>query len=101
MNAVAELKEPAHAANAIALAFKDARRAWFRELLSRLDVADPDDLAMQLVLLADGAIAAAVVRGDPKVARVARAAAATLLRAAGVDIAGGAKQRPARKTRRR
>jgi AcrR family transcriptional regulator len=100
VNAVAELKEPAHAANAIALAFKDARRAWFGALLSRLDVADPDGLAMQLMLLVDGAIAAVIVRGDPKVARAARSAAVTLLRAAGVDVAGGAKQRPARKARR-
>jgi AcrR family transcriptional regulator len=99
VNAVAELKEPAHAANAIALAFKDARRAWFRALLSRLDVADPDGLAMQLMLLVDGAIAAVIVRGDPKVARAARSAAATLLSAAGVDV-GGAKRRPAKKTRR-
>ena len=30
VNAVAELKEPAHAANKIALAFKEQRRAWFR-----------------------------------------------------------------------
>ena len=89
VNAVAELKEPDHAANKIAIAFKDERRAWFRELLRRLGVADPDCLAMQLMLLVDGAIAAAVVRGDPKVARAAREAAATLLSAAGVDSAAG------------
>jgi len=57
------------------------------QVLRRLGVADPDSLAMQLMLLVDGAIAAAVVRGDPKVARAAREAAATLLSAAGVDIA--------------
>jgi hypothetical protein len=90
VNAVAELKEPGHAANRIAIAFKDARRAWFRALLARLEVADPDGLAMQLMLLVDGAIAAAIVRGDPKVARAARAAAATLLMAAGVEVADGA-----------
>ena len=81
VNAVAELKQPGHAANRIAVAFKDARRAWFRELLVRLDVDDPDGLATQLMLLVDGAIAAVIVRGDPKVARAARAAA-TLLEAA-------------------
>jgi AcrR family transcriptional regulator len=89
VNAVAELKEPDHAANTIAIAFKDERRAWFRELLRRLGVANSDGLAMQLMLLVDGAIAAAVVRGDPKVARAAREAAATLLSAAGVDITAG------------
>ena len=88
MNAVAELKQPGHAANRIAVAFKDARRDWFRELLMRLDVADPDGLATQLMLLVDGAIAAAIVRGDPRMARAARAAAATLLTAAGVNVTG-------------
>ena len=81
---------------AIAIAFKDARRAWLRALLVRLDVDDPDGLATQLMLLVDGAIAAAIVRGDPKMARAARAAAATLLAAAGVDV-DGAGQTPAQK----
>ena len=49
VNAVAELKEARHAANKMALAFKDQRRAWFREQLGRLPVADPDTLAMQLM----------------------------------------------------
>jgi len=88
VNAVAELKDPAHEANRIAVAFKDERRAWFRQLLERLGVTDAAGLAVQLSLLVDGAIAAAVVRGDPKVARAARAAAATLLSAAGIQIAG-------------
>ncbi len=85
VNAVAELKEPGHAANKIALAFKDQSRTWFRELLSRLEIANPESLAMQLMLLVDGAIAAAVVRRDPKMACVAREAARVLLLAAGVD----------------
>jgi AcrR family transcriptional regulator len=90
VNAVAELKEPRHAANKIAADFKQQRRDWFRELLTRLKVADPDSLATQLLLLVDGAIAAAVVSGDPKVARVAKEAACTLLVAAGVEVAGAA-----------
>jgi len=99
VNAVAELKEPGHAANKIALAFKDQRRAWFRELLSRLPVAKPDQLAMQLLLLVDGAIAAAVVRKDPKMARVAQEAARVLLTAAGAIAAKpkrSAKRQPQR-----
>lgn len=84
VNAVAELKEPGHAANKIAFAFKEQRRLWFRGLLKELGVKRPDALAMQLVLLVDGAIAAALVRRDPKVARAAREAARTLLAAAGV-----------------
>jgi AcrR family transcriptional regulator len=88
VNAVAELKEPNHAANRIALAFKDQRRAWLRDLLGRLGVADPDTLAMQLQILVDGAIATALVRGDPKVAVTARDAACVLLAAAGVKVPG-------------
>lgn len=51
----------------------------------RLKVADPETLSLQLVLLVDGAIAAALVRGDPAVARAAREAARVLLAATGVD----------------
>src|ERR1700722_16401444 len=90
VNAVAELKEPDHAANKIAFAFKEQRRVWFRDLLIRQGVADPEGLAMQLVLLVDGAIAAALVRGDPTVARAAREAARVLLEAAGADSGGTA-----------
>ncbi len=86
VNAVAELKDPRHAANEIALAFKEMRRQWFRELLTRAGATDPDGLSLQLMLLVDGAIAAALVRRDPTVARAARRAAEVLLAAAGVDV---------------
>src|SRR5262249_61682192 len=83
VNAVADLGERRHPANAIAMAYKEQRRAWFRDLLVRLDVDAPDGLATQLVLLVDGAIAGALVRGDPTMARAAREAAGGLLIAAG------------------
>ena len=38
VNAVAELKDPRHAANEIALAFKEMRRQWSRELLKRAEL---------------------------------------------------------------
>lgn len=85
VNAVAELKEPGHAANNVALAFKEQRRVWFRDLLRQAGVAEAESLAMQLMLLVDGSIAAAVVRGDPTIARAGREAARVLLRAAGVE----------------
>lgn len=88
VNAVTELKEPGHAAYEIALAYKEMRRQWFRELLTRARVADPESLSLQLMLLVDGAIAAALVRKDPAVARAARQAARVLLGHAGTDIAG-------------
>ena len=86
VNAVAELKDATHAANEIALVYKEMRRQWFRELLTRAQVADPEGLSLQLMLLVDGAIAAALVRKDPSAARVARAAARVLLAHAGVDL---------------
>lgn len=85
VNAVAELKEPAHAANRIALAFKEQRRVWFQGLLERVGIATAEPLSMQLQILMDGAIAAAIVRGDPAVAAAARAAAKVLVEAASVS----------------
>lgn len=86
INAVAEAAEPAEAVADLAVRFKDGRRAWFRELLRELDVADPEGLATQLALLVDGAVTTALVRGDPRIARAAREAAAVLLGAAGVRV---------------
>src|SRR6476646_7602818 len=83
VNAVAELKDPGHAANEIAFAFKELRRRWFRDLLTRAGATDPEGLSLQLLLLVDGAIAGALVRKDPAVAPAAKAAARVLLQAAG------------------
>jgi AcrR family transcriptional regulator len=93
VNAVAELKEPAHAANKLALAFKEQRRLWFRDLLVRLRARNPDGLALQLQILTDGAIATALVRGDPGVAVSAKQAARVLLEAAGVKLPRGKRPR--------
>ena len=82
VNAVAEMGDPKHAASRIAVEFKEQRKQWFRELLVRAGVKDPDALALQLQILVDGAIATALVRNDPAVARSARAAAEVLLDAA-------------------
>jgi|SRR6266850_7272757 len=82
VNAVTELGDPRHAAAGIALQFKEQRRLWYRSLLERLDVKDPDALATQLQLLAEGVLSTALVRGDPAVARSARDAAEILLDAA-------------------
>jgi AcrR family transcriptional regulator len=97
VNAVAEIGEPGHPAHKIAIAFKEQRRLWFRERLAALRVADPEGLATQLALLVDGAIAAALVRGDPAQARAAREAARVLLHAAGaLDRGPEARRRPRR-----
>jgi len=72
----------------IAIAFKESRRLWFRDLLIQIGVADPDGLATQLVLLVDGSIAQDLVRDEPKMARAAKEAAKVLLVSAGVRVDG-------------
>jgi AcrR family transcriptional regulator len=79
VNAVAELGQEVPEINRLAIAFKERRRLWFRDLLSRLGVADAAGVATQLALLLDGAIAASLVRGDPAFVRAARDAAMTLI----------------------
>jgi len=97
VNAVAEMGDPKHAASRIAVEFKEQRKQWFRALLLRAGAKDPDALALQLQILVDGAIATALVRNDPAVARSARAAADTLLRAAGAGPTSAARGRSARR----
>lgn len=84
VNAVAELGEPTHAAAKIAVAFKEQRRVWLIDLLTRAGVPNPDSLATQIAILVEGAIVSALVRGDPGMAAAAKAAARVLLIAAGV-----------------
>jgi AcrR family transcriptional regulator len=104
VNAVAELGAEDHAVRKIATAFKDGRRARFRELLQQLGAtdADADRLATQLQLLVDGAIAADLVHNDPSMAVAAKQAASVLLEGAGIKIdqavkpVGAAKKRAQR-----
>ena len=74
----------------VAVAFKESRRLWFRDLLVQLGVADAEALATQLALLVDGSIAQDLVRNDPAMARAAKEAATVLLRNAGVKVGGSA-----------
>jgi hypothetical protein len=58
---------------------------------------DADALATQLAMLVDGAIAMAMVRGEPSMARQAASAARVLLANAGIDVSGtSTSQKPAR-----
>lgn len=84
VNAVAEIGEDGGAARAVAVAFKEQQRLWFRDRTAEAGATDAEGLATQLMLLVDGAIATALVRGDPSVARYAGQAARTLLAGAGV-----------------
>jgi AcrR family transcriptional regulator len=89
VNAVAELGAEDQAVRRIAIAFKESRRLWFRDLLLQLDVTDAEGLATQLTLLVDGSIAQDLVRNDPSMARAAKEAARVLLENAGVEVGGG------------
>ena len=97
VNAVAELGAEDRSVKKIAIAFKESRRIWFRDLLMQLEVADANGLATQLQLLVDGAIATDLVRDDPSAARAAKDAARVLLANAGVKEG----ERDARKKTRR
>ncbi len=90
VNAVAELGTEDRSVRKIAIAFKESRRLWFRDLLVQLGVAAAEALATQLALLVDGSIAQDLVRNDPAMARAAKEAARVLLRNAGVEIGSDA-----------
>jgi AcrR family transcriptional regulator len=102
VNAVAELGAEDRAVRKIAIAFKESRRLWFRDLLVQLGVADADGLATQLTLLVDGSIAQDLVRKDPSMARAAKEAARVLLANAGVDVGAiGPTEKPRRAANKR
>jgi AcrR family transcriptional regulator len=86
VNAVAEVGPENRSVRKIAIAFKESRRLWFRDLLVQIGVADPEGLATQLVLLVDGSIAQDLVRDDPAMARAAKEAAKMLVSGAGVKL---------------
>lgn len=87
LNALAELGDDERESRDLAASYKESRRLWFRDLLSKLDIDDPDTLATQLSLLVDGAYSAMLTRKDPSSTRAAIAAARVLLKNAGVNLA--------------
>jgi len=99
VNAVAELGAEDRSVKKIAVAFKESRRLWFRDLLRKLEVANADAVATQLALLVDGSIAQNLVRDDPSMARAAREAARVLLVNAGVRVDDRQSSLPRRKRR--
>ncbi len=101
VNAVAELGAEDQSVRKIAIAFKESRRLWFRDLLIQLGVADPEALATQLALLVDGSIAQDLVRNDPAMARAAKEAANVLLKNAGVGVERSGPEKPMTRTKKR
>jgi AcrR family transcriptional regulator len=97
VNAVAELGTEDQSVRKVAVAFKESRRLWFRDLLVQLGVTDAEGLATQLALLVDGSIAQDLVRNDPAMARAAKEAARVLLKNAGVEIGADAAAKESRR----
>jgi AcrR family transcriptional regulator len=81
VNATAE-SVPGSAAEQVTDQMREFVRGLLHDLAAQAGVADPAQLAAQLVLLHDGAIIGARLDRDPSVALTARAAAAALLDAA-------------------
>jgi AcrR family transcriptional regulator len=86
VNAVTELAEDCDTARAIAVTYKEERRQHIASLLARAGASNPDQLANQVALLFEGAIASMLVRQDPDVATQARQAASVLMWAGGVKV---------------
>jgi AcrR family transcriptional regulator len=79
VNAVAEINDRTHPATALAVSYKEARRAWFEQLLRKDGATDAVSLSEQIMALWEGAMVRALVSGDEKPVRHAREAAADLL----------------------
>ncbi|MGW8556329.1 TetR/AcrR family transcriptional regulator [Streptomyces tubercidicus] len=91
INAFGELGATSDGVSRAAREHKGALLSYLTELARGVPVPQPEAVAGQLALLVDGAITTAAITRDPDAARRARAAAETLLRAAGVGAAAGAR----------
>jgi AcrR family transcriptional regulator len=80
-NTIAEFPDRSHPAHRAAARHKEQVRVFIRGLLREGGYAHPDELASQLMLLLDGAIATAVRTHSPEPAALAHRAAAVLLTA--------------------
>lgn len=81
INATVELANPDHMAATAVLAHKTRCRKYFRALAEAGDLANPDAISDQWMLLTEGATITALVEGDLGAARKARAGASAILRA--------------------
>lgn len=79
VNAFAELDDPAHPGRAVVADTKQWLLALFATELERAGLSDAGDLALQLLVLHEGALVAHAAGGQPASPRVARAAARALV----------------------
>jgi AcrR family transcriptional regulator len=89
LNAAAEFKDPNHPARREVTAHADRMLAMLEELARGAGVGDPRAAAEALMLLAEGAIEVAKVRGCATSAESAKRAARTLLEAHGAAAPAG------------
>ncbi len=79
INAVSELPDPNHPARAVVLDHKEGVRTHLRALAEEAGLEEPDLLAERLMLLLEGATAAATVRRSAEPLYTARATARLLI----------------------
>jgi len=84
INAAAEFHDREHPIHQQAAAHKAFTESHFRLLLERLEAAQPEPLARQLQFLFEGALSMAHLQGPGQQAKEAKAAAESLLKAAGI-----------------
>ncbi|MEU6267178.1 TetR/AcrR family transcriptional regulator [Saccharopolyspora shandongensis] len=82
VNAFAELPEPDHPGRQLIVAEKQWLRDLFRNLLAETGAKNPEDLAVQLLSLHEGAIVSYSIAGESAAASITRAAAEALVRQA-------------------
>lgn len=81
-NTIIETADRDHPAHHAAAAHKTFLREYIGRLLQEAGIADAQRLAVQVLLLIDGAFVTALREGTPQTALIAKQAAATLLHAA-------------------
>lgn len=82
INSSVELVDPAHPGYQVAVEHQQAIFSYILKLVKAAEIANPDKVAEQLLLLIEGAIVVAMMRRDPAAATHAKAAANTLIQAA-------------------
>jgi AcrR family transcriptional regulator len=82
INSSVELVDPEHPGYQVAIAHQREIYDYILQLVKAAEIANPDTVAEQLLLLVEGAIVVAMMRRSPAAATQAKTAAATLLQAA-------------------
>lgn len=82
LNAAAEFKDRDHPVRVVVRRHAERVRGLLRRLVGELDVADPEALTDELMLLVEGAIEVAAISGCASCTETAKRAARTLIHAA-------------------